>query len=155
MTPLAKRLWIALAVSVTVNLLLGGIMIGKAVRKPHRIQVDAPALRPEREDRRGALRELYREHGEEFKATRHAIAEARKAARAALEKDPLDRAELESALSTLRKETTASQEIMHRSILAAAETGSLEKRKELASALQRTGPGRHVERMPGRKPKHE
>ncbi len=155
MTPLAKRLSIALAVSVTINLLLGGIMAGRAFRKPHRISVEAPALHSERPERRGALRELYREHSDEFKESRRAIAEARKAARAALEKEPFDRAALEGALETLRKDTAASQEMMHRSILAAAEKGSPEKRKELAGALERVGPGRHVERMPSRRPKPE
>jgi uncharacterized membrane protein len=155
MTPLAKRLSIALAVSVAVNLLLGGIRAGRAFRKSHRGADDVPALRPEREERRGPLRELYREHSEEFRENRRAIVEARKAARAALEKEPFDRAALESALATLRKETVASQEIMHRSILVAAETGSPEKRKELAGALQRSGPGRHGERGPRHRPKHE
>lgn len=156
MTPLAKRLWIALAVSVTVNLLLGGIMVGKAYRHSHRPPPDdVPALRPERGERRGALRELYREHGDELKAKRRAIAEARTTARAALEKEPFDRGALENALSTLRQETSASQEIMHRSIVGAAEKGSLEQRKDLAHELERSGPGRRGERMPGRRPKHE
>jgi uncharacterized membrane protein len=160
MTPLAKRLSIALALSVAVNLLLGGILVGRALSRPHRgardVAREAPALRgPEHEERRGALRELYREHGEEFRENRRAIGEARKAARTALEAEPFDRAALENALATLRKETVASQEIMHRSILAEAEKGSAERRKELGHALSRGGPGRHGERGPGRKPKHE
>ena len=153
MTPLAKRLSFALAVSVAVNLLLAGVLAGRAFRKSHRIDRDVPVLHPERLERRGALRDL--DLGPEFQEKRRAIGEARKTARAALEKEPFDRAALESALSTLRKETVASQEIMHRSILAAAEAGSPERRKELAGALQRQGPGRRGERGPGRRPKHE
>jgi uncharacterized membrane protein len=154
MTPLSKRLSIALAVSVTVNLLLGGIMVGRAFQeKPHRAKREVPELRPEREDRRGALRDVYREHGNEFKESRLAIADARKAARAALETEPFERAALESALAQLRKETVESQEIMHRSILDAAEKGSPEKRKELANALERGAAAR--ERKSGRPPKHE
>lgn len=154
MTPLAKRLSIALAVSVALNLLLGGILVGgRAFRKSHRIERDVPALHPEHLERRTALRDL--DLGPGFQEKRRAIAEARKTARAALEKEPFDRAGLESALATLRKETVASQEIMHRSILAAAETGSPERRKELAGVLQCQGPGRHGERGPGRRPKHE
>ena len=158
MTPLAKRLSIALALSVAVNLLLGGILVGRAFTKPHRGDVarEVPALHaPEREERRGPLRKLYREHGEEFREKRRAIGEAREAARTALEAEPFDRAALENALATLRKETVANQEIMHRQIVAAAENGSPEKRKELGHALERGGLGRHGERGAGRKPKHE
>ena len=129
-------------------------MVGRWVRHSHRAEREPPALRPEREDRRGALRDLYKEHGEEFREKRRAMAEARQAARTALEKEPFDRAALESALATLRNETVASQEIMHRSILAAAEKGSPEQRRELAHALEREGPGRGG-RGPGRRPKHE
>jgi len=164
MTPLAKRLSIALAVSIAINLLLAGIWVGRAFRhpRPPRADHEMPALhgeRGEREGRRGPLRGLYREHGDELREKRRAIGEARRAAREALEKEPFDRAALESALAALRKETGASQEIMHRAIVEAAAKAPPEERKKLGQALERFGPGAGPgpggDRGPGRPPKHE
>jgi uncharacterized membrane protein len=160
MTPLAKRLSIALAVSIAINLLLAGIWVGRAFRhpRPPRAGNEMAALhdeRSEREGRRGPLRGLYREHGDELRERRRAIGEARRAARQALDKEPFDRAALESALAALRKETGSSQEIMHRAIVEAAAKATPEERRKLGHALERFGPGTGRERGPGRPPKHE
>jgi uncharacterized membrane protein len=139
-------------------------MVGRAFRhpRPPRGDHERPALhgdRGEREGRRGPLRGLYREHGDELREKRRAIGEARRTAREALEKEPFDRAALESALAALRKETGASQEIMHRAIVEAATKGSPEERKKLGNALERFGvgsrPGPGGERGPGRPPIHD
>jgi uncharacterized membrane protein len=161
MTPLAKRLWIALAVSIAVNVLLAGIWVGRAFRHPRepRGEREKPALHAERDGRRGPLRGLYREHGDELREKRRAIGDARRSAREALEKEPFARADLENALAALRKETGSSQEIMHRALVDAAEKGSPEERKKLGKALERfgvgAGPGPGGERGPGHPPKHE
>jgi uncharacterized membrane protein len=157
MTPLAKRLSIALAVSIAINLLLAGIWVGRAFRhpRPPRGERDVPALQGERDGRRGPLRGVFREHDDELRDKRRAIGEARRTAREALEKEPFDRAALESALANLRKETGSSQEIMHRAIVEAAAKSSPEERKKLGQALERFGPGSGRERGPGRPPKHE
>ena len=161
MTPLAKRLSIALAISVAVNLLLAGIMVGRAFRhRPppppdgrdefgFRAERDDAAKSPAGDGRRGPLRGVFREHGDALRDKRRSIGDARRTARAALEAEPFDRAALERALEALRKETTASQEIMHRAIADAAAKGPPEERKKLGRALERPGVGRDG-RGPGR-----
>jgi uncharacterized membrane protein len=116
---------------------------------------EMPALHGEREGRRGPLRGLYREHGAELREKRRAIGDARRTAREALQKEPFDRAALESALAALRNETGASQEIMHRAIVEAAAKGSPEERKKLGQALERFGPEPGGPRGPGRPTKDE
>ena len=152
MTPLAKRLSIALAISVAVNLLIAGIFVGRAFhRRPPPPEHDKSALHRESDGRRAPLRGLYREHGDELRDKRRAIGEARRTARAALEAEPFDRAALERALEALRKETGASQEIMHKAIVEAASKGSPEERKKLGFAIDRTALGADGPRGP----KHE
>jgi uncharacterized membrane protein len=151
MTPLAKRLSIALAVSIALNLLLAGILVGRAFHRGPLPDRDKPALHRERDGRRAPLRGLYREHDDELRDKRRAIGAARRTARAALEAEPFDRAALERALEALRKETGASQEIMHKAIVDAASKGSPEERKKLGFALDRTALGPDAPRGP----KHE
>ncbi|HVR18275.1 MAG TPA: hypothetical protein VMS65_01220, partial [Polyangiaceae bacterium] len=63
MTPLAKRLSIALAISIAVNVLIAGIFVGRAFhRRPPPPEREGPALRAERDGRRAPLRGLFREH---------------------------------------------------------------------------------------------
>jgi uncharacterized membrane protein len=152
MTPLAKRLSIALALSIALNLLLAGILAGRALfREPPPERV-FPAMRGERDGKRAPLRGLFREHGDELREKRRAMGEARRRARAALEAEPFDRAALDRALEGVRKETVASQEIMHRAIGDAAEKGSPGERKQLGHALDRTGLGEN-ERRPRPRPR--
>jgi uncharacterized membrane protein len=153
MTPLAKRLSIALAISIAVNLLLAGIFVGRAFHRRPPPDRDVPARHGERDGRKGPLRGLFREHGDELRDKRRAIGEARRTGRAALEAEPFERAALERALEGLRKESGASQEIMHRAIVEAASKGSPEERRKLGSALDRGALGGDGERGPG--PKHE
>lgn len=150
MTPLAKRLSIALALSIALNLLLAGIWVGRALHRRPAPEREPPALRAERDGKRAPLRGLLREHGDELRDRRRSIGAARGAARATLEHEPFDRVALERSLESLRKETLASQEIMHRAIVAAAEKGSPEERRKLAHALDRGMSD--AERGPG--PKH-
>jgi uncharacterized membrane protein len=157
MTPLAKRLSIVLAVSIALNLLLGGIMLGRALHRPHpppRAEREAPAFRHEREGKRAAARGLFREQSEALRDKRTAIGEARRTAQTALESEPFDRAALERALESLRKETAASQEIVHKAIVEAASKGSADERKELGRALEHAGPGGDGRRGPRPKREH-
>ena len=153
MTPLAKRLSIALALSIAVNLLLAGIFAGRAFHRRPPPPERGMALRGEPDGRRAPLRGLLREHGDELREKRRAIGEARRTARTALEAEPFDRGALERALEALRKETGESQAIMHRAIVEAASKGSPEERRKLGRALDRSALGDDVPRRPG--PKHE
>jgi uncharacterized membrane protein len=157
MTPLAKRLSIILAVSIALNLMFVGIAVGRRLHRhppmpPQERGAMAPrpqgaprefGNRPEREGRRGAFRKLFREQGEALGNHRRTMGEARRAAREALEKEPFDRAALEKALEALRKETTASQEVMHKALADAAAKGSPEERQKLARGLERANFGRN------------
>ena len=76
MTPLAKRLSIALAVSIAINLLLAGIWVGRAMHHRPPPEREMPALRAERDGKRAPLRGLLREHGDELRERRRSIGEA-------------------------------------------------------------------------------
>jgi uncharacterized membrane protein len=159
MTPLAKRLSIILAVSIALNLLFVGIAVGRRLHRhppmpppgrgalaprPQGAPREAFGNRPEREGRRGQFRKLFREQGEALGNHRRTMGEARRATREALEKEPFDRTALEKALETLRKETTASQEVMHKALADAAAKGSPEGRRQLARGLERANFGRNA-----------
>jgi uncharacterized membrane protein len=158
MTPFAKRLSIILAVSIALNLLFVGIAVGRRFHRhppmppPERGELaprpqGAPresfGNRPEREGRRGEFRKLFREQSQALGGHRRTMGDARRAAREALEKEPFDRAALEKALETLRKETTASQEVMHKALADAAAKGSPDERRQLARGLERANFGRN------------
>ena len=171
MTPLSKRLIIALVISVAVNLLIGGVFVGSAV---HRRQMRAergqfmplprgPGARfgaapggPGEERPRGmpSGREGFRErrhggpfggtlagHTEEMQARRKAVAGARSAVHDALVHDPFDPAALEKSLGALRTETVTTQELLHKAIVEAAQKGDAETRTKLARGFDRMGGG--------------
>jgi uncharacterized membrane protein len=164
MTPLSKRLIVALVISVAMNLLIGGILAGSAIQRS-RLRADREhalagprgrghdgdrelAPRGERGERgpreggRGARRGgafggLIAGHREEMVARQSAVATARGAVRDALTHEPFDRATLERALTGLRTETTTTQELLHKAILDAAQSGDAEARSKLARGFER------------------
>jgi uncharacterized membrane protein len=98
--------------------------------------------RPDGERRRGKL-PLFGLTAEEpqLLARRVATADARKAVREALEKEPFDAAALERSLATLRTETAATQDLLHKTVLNVATKGDEKKREDLARAFERFGGG--------------
>jgi hypothetical protein len=165
MTPLSKRLIIALAISGALNLLAIGVLIGGAIRRsrfhggPDRMEHHERVLRADRH-RSGDVREgkhddgppergrrraerpglgLMADNPEQLALRRRATAEARRAVREALEHEPFDRAALERTLGALRRETGATQELLHQSLLDAATKGDAEKRRDLARRFERLG----------------
>ncbi|HEY3495888.1 MAG TPA: periplasmic heavy metal sensor [Polyangiaceae bacterium] len=151
MTPLTKRLAIGLAISVAVNLLLAGILVGFGVQRwAHghgavrpAASIAASARRGERSDAHfGPMHGAFREHRSEFKERRQKASAARSAVQAALEQEPFDRAALERALEALRKETSEGQGVAHRTLLETAASASLPERKQMAAefAARRRGP---------------
>lgn len=157
MTPLSKRLIVALVISVAVNLLVGGMLIGSAIQRsrlraerahvmagPHGRDHDGGARgdRGPREGGRGARRGgpfggLIAGHHEEVVARQKAAGTARAAVREALTHEPFDRGALEHALTGLRAETATTQELLHHAILDAAESGDAEARAKLARGFER------------------
>jgi uncharacterized membrane protein len=135
MTPLAKKLAVALVISVALNLLAVGFFVGRGLRHGPGKHGDAPGfVGPDaRLPRHPALREAMDRHRADFAARREAVMQARKAVAEAAGREPFDRAALEQALADLRKQTGLSQEAIHRALVEACEKAKPEERRTLAA----------------------
>jgi uncharacterized membrane protein len=142
MTPLAQRLSIVLAISIALNLLFLGFVVGRRVRPfhgPHGVPGMPSAGM--NHGARGPLRGALAPNGPELAARRKAIQDARSRVADALERDPFDQAALESALAALRAESNQTQELVHRRIATFAASNGVEIRRELARTFrQKRGP---------------
>lgn len=164
MSTLTKRLSIALAVSIALNLFGAGFLVSRALQRRH-----GPGTPPATHDfvdvspfmgPHGLLgsgvgphaaprvREVMRAHGEELRKGRGELRERRRAVEDALRAEPFDGAGLRTALSGLRTSTNAAQERMHAALVDLAKTLSPEERRALAGAGH--GRGRR-----GRMPMHD
>jgi uncharacterized membrane protein len=148
MTPLAKRLAVAVAISLGLNLLLGGVLVGQALqRRAHRaIERGGPTPSGVHEHgphRRGAFQRAVGARHPEFGERRRMIGAARQRVRDALTREPFDKAALEQALAQLRKETEASQALAHGALVETAASATPELRKELGRELQMGKKKRH------------
>ena len=115
-TPLTKRLFVLLAISVALNLVLLGFLVGRRVhRGEHRVPP------PGFEQRRG-----------ELGAGRRAIHQAGSEVVASLTVEPFDAPRLERALAELRRVTQDGQASAHRALVDMAARSSPEQRKGLA-----------------------
>ena len=132
MTPLAKRLLIALCISFGLNLLAAGIVLGRSFergreRGPNRGRDAGAEHAP---DGPHAKRQrVFARRGPEGIERRRAVRKAREDVRAALEKEPFDPAALEAALGRVRSETTRGQELLHHKLVEDAKRGPEERRK--------------------------
>lgn len=133
MNPLTKRLAIFLAISLGVNLLLGGFLLGRRFhgRPPEHA---AEHMRPfgMMRGRRGGpeLRPEWQKFQKEHRALRERAAMA-------FEREPFDPAELEAALSALRDETARGQKALHDELVQRAKSGDATLRKGLARSFRR------------------
>jgi len=141
-----KRLGIALAVSLAVNLLAAGFLVSRALHL-HRFPPPAPQGAPFDEGPflgpRGLLgqagsrnaprvREVMRAHAGELRQGRAELHAKREAVEAALRAEPFDAAALERALGELRASTNAAQERMHAAMVDLAKKLPAEERRALA-----------------------
>jgi uncharacterized membrane protein len=132
-TPLAKRLLIALCISFGLNLLAAGVVLGRAFDRgrgkgpPNRGR-DASA-EPMREKPHAKMQRGFARRGPEAMESRRAVRKAREEVRAVLEKEPFDPAAFEAALGRVRAETTRGQELVHRKLLENAKRGPEERRQ--------------------------
>lgn len=142
MTPLAKRLGLLLAVSIGLNLLLGGMWIGRGMRDRPRHRGFLPAQQsPGMAGRRHPiLRQAFEAQAPEFARHRAAARGARRRVVESLERTPFNRAEFEAALGALRKEHLATQELMHRELSNLAERGTPEVRRDIGRTFSRDRP---------------
>jgi hypothetical protein len=130
-TPLAKRLAIALVISVALNLLCIGFFVGRAFKGPRdrerkALRGDARAWHDPR------LRKAFAERHVDMAARRDSARRARDAVREALRATPFDRGKLETALAELRAQTSKSQELSHGALVQTAVETSPEGRLKLA-----------------------
>ncbi len=150
MTPLSRRLIIALAISGALNLLCAGIFVGGWI---HRSRARAARAgfelgrgqreamqRGERRRGPGPFGGLLAGHRDQMLERRRAASDARRAVVASLEHEPFDPAALDQALGALRAETAKTQELVHQTLEQAARDGDAEARKKLAHGFERLGP---------------
>jgi Spy/CpxP family protein refolding chaperone len=156
MTPWAKRLAVALTISIAVNLLLTGYLVGNRFRNQQSAVVGFGAgsgrgmgMGPGMGNGRGmgkglgmgncagrgrpAIRAAIEPRENELSKHREAIAKARDVVRETLGRDPLDRGAAEQALLTLRLQSQQGQEATHHAIVEAAARATPEQRRELAN----------------------
>ena len=129
-----RRLGVLLAISIGLNLLLAGLWVGARWAPHHRVAVNRIGSGHGPQFPAPLARALDNRR-EDFAAQRRAMAEARRQARALLEKDPLDRPALEQALERLRRESEGTQEMVHRALVDAAADAPKNARRELGRAL--------------------
>jgi Spy/CpxP family protein refolding chaperone len=150
MTPTAKRLAIALAVSVAVNLFLVGFIAVRALhggraheRRHHHGHFLGPRglgrdgdPQAEQAMRRAMQRReaTFRAQGDKLRATRGTVS-------AAFQAEPFDPQALARALAELRTQTVESQRLMHESLVEVAPALSPEQRARLARRALDREPG--------------
>lgn len=136
MNPLTKRLAIVLAISLGINLLLGGFLLG------HRFRPGPPPAPSGHARDVSFLRERMRmKHGMgNMRAEWHAFQSDQRTARervaSAFEREPFDANELEAALASLREQTTRGQKALHDELVEQAK-GDAKVRQKLGRAFHR------------------
>lgn len=165
MTPLSKRLIIALVVSVAVNLLLGGVFVGAAIQR-HRLRAERGMMMPPprgfgpreagpRDDQRAPRAEHmprdWREGrgprrgpmfdgllADDLRPRREVIGKARAAVHDALVQEPFDSAALDRSLTAFGTETMTTQDILHKRIVELSKKDA-ETRAKLARGFEARG----------------
>jgi uncharacterized membrane protein len=148
-----RRLTIALAVSVALNLFVAGFLVAGAVRRgfhergtrPHHGPFFGPrGMRGADSGAERAMRRAMDHKRPAFEARGRTLREARSKVSAAFSAEPFDAKALQTAFAELRTQTAESQRILHESLVEVAPTLSAEQRRKLGKhALERErGPGR-------------
>lgn len=137
MTPLAKRLAIGLLISIALNLLCAGFLLGRGLHFGRGRKGPAQSLEDTRALRHPALRRAYAAERGQVKGRRDAVRQARARVSEALRTEPFQPARLEQSLGELRSETTKTQELLHRALVKAARDGTPEARRELSQGFER------------------
>ncbi len=137
MNPLTKRLAIVLAISLGINLLLGGFMLGRRFHGGPPPMASGhgrgfPLLRERMRMKRGMgeMRPEWRAFQNDHRAARERVA-------LAFEHEPFDPAELDAALAALREQTTRGQKTLHDELAQQAKAGDAKLRQTLARSFRR------------------
>ncbi|HYC04475.1 MAG TPA: periplasmic heavy metal sensor [Azospirillaceae bacterium] len=153
MSRTVKILAALLTLSVALNLLVGGMILGRWLQGPHGMKGEHAVLRQggdrpqgkrprdfvERfvasapEEMRPYMREALEGRREEAQAHRSEVQEARRAVGTALAAEPFDRAAAGAALERLRTVTAEGQRRLHEVVLQAYEAAPPEVRAKAAA----------------------
>ncbi len=152
--PSTRKLAIALAVSIGLNLFLGG-----AIASAWLVKRQYGGLRPPPQagmagdfDFRGGLaalggearplaREIRREHGPRLREAGKAMQDARREVGRMLRADAIDPVALDKALSDLRERADEAQAVMHEVLMEAITKLTPDQRRKFLEAATRRGPG--------------
>ena len=118
----------ALIVSLCVNLLLAGVMIGG------RWHHDGPWWRQVPEEARPIMKQAFESHKAEFDARRDAAQQARQKVAEILKADPIDQAALDQALADLSQKSQAIRELGNTMMVEVAKQLSPELRAQMADS---------------------
>ena len=119
---------VALIVSVCVNLLLAGLMIGG------RWHPRAPWWEEVPEQARPIMKQAFESHKAEFDARRDAVQQARQKVADILKADPIDQAALDQALAELSQKSQAIRELGNTMMVEVAKQLSPEIRAQMADS---------------------
>lgn len=146
--PRSKWLILALVLSLSANLAMGGFLAGRATSDLGGPRLLDPNLRVSRlmlqqlpEDRREALRPIIREQLQSIRPSVGGIRRAQREIEAALTAEPFDPQALAQALAAFRTHLNQSQETSHAAFIGLATSLSPAERRLLGQTL--AGPGHH------------
>lgn len=137
---------VALVVSICINLLLVGVMVGHRWQGgPGRMgPFGGQILRDMPEEARPLVKQVFARNKADFEARRDAVEQARRRVAEILQAETVDQAQLNVALSDLLQKTQGLHELGHRVMTEVAE--------QLPPDLRRDWAGRWVEDRPGPRP---
>jgi Spy/CpxP family protein refolding chaperone len=121
-------LLVMLIVSVCVNLLLAGVMIGGRWHGPGPWWMNVP------EEARPIMKQAFDAHKAEFDAHRDAVQQARQKVADILKKDPIDQAALDQALAELSQQSQVIRELGNSMMVEVAKQLSPEIRAQMADS---------------------
>lgn len=153
-----RSLTIGLVVSVVVNLVLLGVLAGRASNVHLGMGRIDPAMGMRRlssdlpEERIEVLRPLFRAYFMALRPRFRDIREAQAALRDAMLADPLDREGMKVALAEFNSTVFDAQSDAHEALISLTEALTLDERKKLVSLLQQRPPRRGERPVEGRRP---
>jgi uncharacterized membrane protein len=127
----------ALIVSLCVNLLMAGIMIGGRWHHP------APWWREIPEEARPVMKQVFESNRAEFKTRLGAVRQARETVAGLLKADPIDQARLDQALAELSQQSQAMQQFGDNIMVEAAKQLPTDVRQQM---VDRWAEGRYRKR---------
>jgi Spy/CpxP family protein refolding chaperone len=120
---------VAAIVSVCLNLLLAGILVGGRWHGP-----GGGPFRDMPDDVRSVAKSVFETHKAEFDSRRDAVQQARMKVADVLKADPIDQAQLNQALSELLQQSQAMQQLGHQVMVEVAQKLPPEQREKMADS---------------------